>query len=695
MLFFGKQKEKKEYYFGLFLKSEEAVAFVFEVLGTDVTILAYEKCAYTNGWENIVYDIDTLVSKLEKITNAQPKQVIYFVYSYFVNPDGDLKEPYKSHIKSISRQLELRPLGYIECYEVVAAYLEKRDKAPLNVILIELDKHNVDICIYKASKKLITRTAPRTSNLIDDLSVVFNEIKDLTLLPSRLVLYDSSDLDDESVKILGHKWEKDVFIQHPRVEVIKQENLYTQLAEVFIKQLKTGGKSDVSSDIAEDLSAAPVESEIVVPAQEIASPVKEEIPVQPAAQSVITEKLGFTIDQPAAEPRKSSFKIKHPKFTIPKIKFGLPRRSFGLLLAVIGVVIIIGSLFTLEYYFHKATITVILPSKHITKELQLPILDIQTGTISASVKDTANTTGKRDVGEKAIGEVTIHNFEDASKSFTKATVIEVDGKQFTLDQDVTVASSSEVLIDGDPVKKPGKGTVKVTAKEIGPEGNMAKDKRFKIDSLSTSLYFAVNDTAFSGGTRKSVKTVAKKDIDDLKKVLTEKAKKEVADKVQAIPSSNSMLIDNLTQIKIVKTDSSHEISEEAASVTVTIDVEATYYAYDPDALKKKVAEQFTSDVPDGYKLDDRKVIYTMMEAAQTGGVVNVSLSADAVAAKSIPEDAVTDLIVGKSQDQIKNLLEKELQVFGYTFNVESPIPFMKNWTPFFKKNITVQMDTAE
>ena len=691
MLFFGKKKDKKNYYFGLFLKSEEAVSFVFEVVEGNVAILGYESCVYSNGWENIVYDIDSLLARLEKQTNTQPKQAIFFVYSYFVNPEGDLKEPYKSHVKSISRQLELKPLGYIECYEVVASYLEERDKAPLNVILVELDKKNVDVCVYKASKKIIYRSVARTGSLIDDLSSIFNEVKDLTLLPSRLVLYDSIDIDEESVKILSHKWEKDVFVQHPRVEVIKQENLYTQLAQVFIKQLNSQNSSLQSVQVVEQ-SVIPEESQaekVISGASEVAT----ESPIV-AEQISPQEKMGFVIDQPqTSSPKKNRFVVRRPKFKFPKFKMSLSGGKTSFILVIIGLLLIVGSLFALEYHFHKASVKIILPSKNLEKQISLDVSYVQTGTISATVKDSAPTTGKRDVGEKAVGQVTVHNFEDSVKVFSKGLEIEVDGRKFLLDQDVSVSSASEVLIDGDPVKKPGKASVRVTAKDIGPEGNLSKDKRFKMGTLSTSLYFAVNEAAFTGGTKKTVKTVAKKDIDDLKKILTEKAKKEVADKVQSVASNKSILIDSLTQIKITGTETSHEIAEEASQLTVAIDVEATYYAYDPDMLKQEVANQFGADVPTGYQLDQKRVSYEVTESKLEDGNVTLMLDAQAVAAKSIADDRILSLISGKTTSQVEEALKNDLQVAGFSVDVKAPVPFMKNLTPFFKKNIILSKDT--
>lgn len=691
-MFFGKKQQESDHYFAIFLKGHEAICFIFDISSGAVSIVGHTIASYTDGWENIVQDIDAGLSRLEAQTGLQPKRAIFYVYSYFVDEGGNLKEPYKSHIKSISSQLDLTPLGYIECYEVVASYLETRDKSPLNVILIELDKSNVDVCVYKSSKRVAWRTFARTSEFVQDLSVVLNELKEETLLPSRLVLYDSSNLDAESVSILGHKWEKDVFVQHPRVEVIREEDLHTQLAQVFMKQLAetTVPEHEIGEIVPNE---QPKFEEPMLPTQSIEA--AEEPEKEPEVNHDIAQaqEMGFVVDAP--QPMKKKFAL--PKFRIPKLpRFSAvklsPGKLGGVLPILIGFALILGSIAATEVYLHTASITIYVPSKELTQTFELKDVEVFSGTISATVKDTANTTGSRDEGEKAVGQVDIHNFDDSTKTFAAGETLSVDGKKFTLDQEVTVASASEVLIDGDPVKKPGKARAKVTAAEIGPESNLAKDKRFQIGSLSTSLYFAVNDAAFAGGTRKTVKTVARRDIDELVKDLTVQAKKEVSDKIQNIGESKSVLIDDLTQIKVVDTNSSHEVAEEASNVAVTLEADATYFSYDPQKLKAQIAELFTSEVPEGYTLESHNVSYAITSAENDNGVT-LTLEATAVAAQVYDNANVKSNLIAKSESEIESYVKENLKANGYELEISAPVPFFRSRMPYLGKNITLQFDT--
>jgi hypothetical protein len=55
MFFFKKNKDKKEYYFGLFLKGDEATGFVFEITDEHFSVLHHHTAPYSNGWENQGY----------------------------------------------------------------------------------------------------------------------------------------------------------------------------------------------------------------------------------------------------------------------------------------------------------------------------------------------------------------------------------------------------------------------------------------------------------------------------------------------------------------------------------------------------------------------------------------------------------------------------------------------------------------
>ncbi|MEK7551379.1 MAG: baseplate J/gp47 family protein, partial [Patescibacteria group bacterium] len=137
---------------------------------------------------------------------------------------------------------------------------------------------------------------------------------------------------------------------------------------------------------------------------------------------------------------------------------------------------------------------------------------------------TISTSGKKDIGTSAKGSVTIFNNDTDSVSIDKGTTITSSGGvKFSLDEGVKVASASGDLFSG---TKPGTTNVKVTASEIGTEGNLPSGSKFNVGTSKTVA--AKNDSAFSGGTKKSVTVVSDKDLaklrSELPKSLADKAK---------------------------------------------------------------------------------------------------------------------------------------------------------------------------
>lgn len=715
MFFNKKNKEKKEYYFGLFLKGDEATGFVFEITDEHFSVLHHHTAAYTNGWENIIQDIDDILSKLETTTRLHLKKVIFFLYSYFIDDaSSEIRQPYKNIIKNISKELDLQPLGYIECNEAVAQYLERRDKSPLNVILVEIDKTNVDICVYKGSRKVTSKTISRTLNLVDDLTTIFMEVKTQTLLPSRLVLYDSSDLDEESVKILEHKWDKEIFIQHPRVEVIKRQDLYTELGAIFSAQLRDpngSGQSVLDKGESQSLPPETMTQEPTLPPIQNVAPVTE-LPNTSPLTAVPQENMGFTItsDDDVTQPQyqtaayqgkttsnmASSFKKPaRPAFKLPlpKMSFKLPKVNILRSTFFIGLLLIIISLFLIETRFHTATLTIILPSKTVSKDLKIDDLNISTSTTSASVDGSASTTGKRDIGEKAHGEVTIHNFDLSEKQFTKGTNLEVDGIAFVLDQDVTVASGSETLEDDKKVNQAGKTKTSITAVVLGPEGNLEKGKRFQIADEPTSRYFAVNESALSGGSKKTVRTVAKKDIDDLKKSLLEKGTKQAVENIKKEQKGGAKILDSLTEAELTSAKATKEVGEESDKVGLTVQVSTTYYYFDEASLKERLASDLKKDVPADFEMDSAALSYTIQKVEKEDDTVVLSIAAKETASKKISESEVANAVKGKSKNSLAAIIKDKTNATGYKLDISSPIPVLNSLLPFLQKNIVIKTTT--
>ncbi len=147
---FKQKKVEEELYLGLLLDEEEGRGFVLSVnkLQGQVSIVDEKHFTFTNGWDGIVNDIDDLLFSLEKINSAHLDNVIYFLNSHMIENDKVIK-PYLLHIKKISQELSLKPIGYIQAHEALSLFFTDKEEIPLSAILIECNSNDIQLFLYK------------------------------------------------------------------------------------------------------------------------------------------------------------------------------------------------------------------------------------------------------------------------------------------------------------------------------------------------------------------------------------------------------------------------------------------------------------------------------------------------------------------------------------------------------------------
>lgn len=665
--FFSKNKNEVDHYLGIFLKEEDGVLMLMDTKDGKMTIREKESFTYTNGWENISNDIDEIIYRFEKKINKNIDKSIFFVYSHLVDEKvGDIKQPYLQKIKELVKSLELTALGYIECYEAVSKWIQGREEIPLTGILVELDSHDLTMFIYKGGNITHKKNVARTDNISEDLVKAMSDLKGKFLLPSRIILYNSHDLDPLVDKIISYRWDEQYFIQLPRVDIVKEDDIITGLVNVFAEQIGTK------------------KAEMAIPTQES------------------QETFGFLINKDVAEiqpelntvePQKEAFihpKATLPSLSIPKVNFKIPKVNFsflsGKLTIVAGLIIISAALFLNEYFFHKAELEIYLNSSSITKVADFTI-GYKVATASASYSQSKATTGSRQIGDPARGQVVVHSFDDGEKSFSKGTEIESAGRKFVLDTEVKVASSS--LASDGSAKLPGKSSVSVTAIEIGPEGNLGKGSRFTIADHPSGTYFAINESAFSGGSKKTVRTVSVGDQDKLEEAILNLAKKQVSPP----KGINGSLITSLTKTSLSETSYSKEVGEESNSVSLNAKARTTFYLYEKDELLDKIVEEVKDDIRPGFAIDRSLVDYKIDKTTlEDEDLVEISANVTAKTVKKVDKKEILNQVTGKHKNSLNGLKDK-LDIEGYNLTINEPIPFLNNFLPFFKQNINIIIST--
>ena len=674
--FFKKNTNEGKNFFGILLKENEGIGLVIKIKNSNFILVDQEKFTFTNAWENIAEDLDGVILRLEQRTKLKLNETIFFVYSHFVDEKTkEIKKPYLQKIKELVNNLNLKALGFIECYEAITHYLEKKEEIPLTAILMELDHSNLSTFVFKRGRLTYSKVLAHTDNVIDDLLTCFIEIKGKFVLPSRIILYDSKDLDKESTDIVTYRWSEELFVQLPRVEIIKEHELIQGLLGVFGEQVsqKISGAKFIEEKPPTEVLGFVIGGDVTKQAQ--TPSFKKDTSLKLAKPSLASISSWIS---PIINLLKSIPMVFNKKWTI-----------------ILGLILVMTALLLTEYFLHKARLTIFLSSKTIKKDINLTSDELKIESFSKSVDltDSKSTSGKKEVGEKARGSVTIHNFDDNEKLFTKGTTLETAGLKFNLDQDVKVASASVVTISGGIVKQPGKTKTNLTALEIGPQNNLGSGKQFKIDDLLTSLYFGINENAFSGGTKKEVKTVSAKDMEELRKSIQEQGKRQKLDQQDTKKNLDKKVLTDLIEFVLTEEKFGQELGEESDKLTLKSKVKATIYLYEEKELKDLITKKLTKELEKGYVLERQKLLFTINNAIKKNDRITLVIDMESKAVKDVPIGDIVRIIRGKSRKNLESSLKANFAAEGFELEINPKLPLLQNWLPFLEKNIDVKISS--
>ncbi|MDO8609014.1 MAG: hypothetical protein Q7R95_00540 [bacterium] len=685
--FLQKKSVQHQLYFGLLLKEQEGIGLIFIKEQNKMVMKTYEKFTYSNGWENLTEDVDEMLFKLEHNLKIQLKETIIFVYSHLIDEQSkEIKKPYLIKIKELIKNLDLQALGYIEAHDAVVRYLEKEEETPLTAIVFELDTSQSSIFIYKGGKLIHSQNIGRTNNVVEDLIQGVQTIKGKFLLPTRIILYDSKDLSDESTKIVSHRWSEEYFVQIPRIKIIKETQIIEGLLQLFEKQIleKNGAKEML------------MEQEIEAPKEIMGFLIGEDIMKNSKIENEELRSENIEGNNQMNEKRKSKFKMPSFSFSIPKLfKFSaLNKGGFIIRISIIlGIFIIVLALFLNEFFLHKAHITVYIPYQKLSNTLTVRgivgenqgDIRINIATISADVSNSAATTGKRDIGDKSRGKIVIHSFDDKEKTFSKGTMVTANNLKYILDDDVKIASSS--LASDGSAKLPGKGIVNVIASEIGTESNINKGQRFQIDNLSLLIFFGINESAFVGGTKRQVRTVSKIDLDSLQNKVLNIAKNQKQLQIQNAP--HEQIIADLTKINLQGINFSKEVGEEADQVSLQAKATTTYYYYDDEELKNTLIKELSKDLKLGFKIVASNIAYQISDIKIKGSDMSFTITSSTKAVKDISQKDLLKSIKGKQTSSLAEIIKNTYRAEGFKYTIDNPIPLLRNFLPLFDNNISL------
>lgn len=393
--------------------------------------------------------------------------------------------------------------------------------------------------------------------------------------------------------------------------------------------------------------------------------------------------------------------IRLPKIHIPS--FG-PK---GVLLPIFIVLLLIGALIGGAYYFYfnkvNASVIVTLTPKKVTENPDVVFTadgnnDLSNNIVAAKSVDgtldgdlTIGATGKKDVGEKAKGSVTIYNNNtDSDITLSVGSAIKSEsGLSFILDKEVTVASASGDIFSG---TKPGTTTVDVTANDIGTNYNLPSGTKFSVGN--NSFLAAKNDSAFSGGSKKTVTVVSKDDLLTLKTDLTKNLESKASGELVKQAQGDSVVLPIVLSTNIDNTKYDKNAGDEAKTVKLsgTLTYSGLSYQntdvkeFSKALLEKNYAKNMTSDentldikVNDAKKKSDKEITATL--------TINAALL------PKIDNQSIAKQISGKSVKDAEAIISHFPQVEHTTIVYTPNISFLATLFPRLPNHVTVTVSS--
>lgn len=401
-------------------------------------------------------------------------------------------------------------------------------------------------------------------------------------------------------------------------------------------------------------------------------------------------KMGLPV---ISRPHLPHIAMKTP--SMPKLFKG--RATF--LYPVAAVVIFILLIVSYYYFFEKVDVTVYLDKKGISKELTVAfakdkptsaedsVVHIDTTSVQVDGKEEQSTTGKKETGDKAKGEVTIYNKTDSSETFAKGTqVIGPNNLVFNLTEEVKIASTSSFS----PSFSSSKG--KVEADKFGKEYNIPSGSNFQIKGQSTSDYFGKNDSAFSGGTKKEVTVVSADDISSLQtKILETLSKKAMNDGTGKIGSDSQILNFPLDTSFDEKSFSKKE-GDAAESISLAATITYTLGSYKKSDLVSLAKDITAKEAPSDYSYSGKDSEIAVKDIENNEGDVSGKLVFTSVFLPQVSGDTIAAKIAGKSTEKADEIIQTDGVKDDKVVFLRS-LPFFPKILPFNKNNIIVTIQT--
>lgn len=739
-----KKKEKKDFFLALIFKPSKIAAILFEEVEGKLLILSTkeEKINVSINELNEEEIIDTCDIVISFIENSLPQNEFVtktiFGLPYDWSDNGKIKRENLSKLKKLCEELELTPLGFILSAEAAINFLQKKEGAPLSVIFIEILDGTIAVYLVRAGKIVQVQSGPLKEGYAASVEDILKQMGAGEALPSKIILLDYEDSHNIQQEFLSYQWMTNLsFLHLPQVEVFESEfenesiinGVATQMGfDIFDETTNTENQKENQEDetnesyedfgFLQDEDITEKEEEPILQTNSnfiLKHAVKEDatgvnpgrfIPREEDDLSEVLEK-----EKGKKESKFTSVSLIRQKLGIfsilSKIKPSNYFKFSSNLKIILFLIISLGLIGTFVFAYYnfilKANVSISLAKKTFKKEQQVSLLqDSSTSTKDSIIKVTSvddqeegektiPTTGKKETGDKATGEVIVYNKTDQPVSLPKGTIlIGTNSLEFELVNDSSIASTDPFSTTLSSLK------TQVQAESYGPEYNLPSNTNFSFKDYATSSYFAKNDNPFSGGTKKTIQTVAQSDIDNLANTLSSSLGDKAIDSMKGKISSDDVLLPFLISSDFIDKKYDKKVGDEGQTVRLYAKMKFSsgYYAksdldkFEKDLAGDSIPSNFYKEISSSKsELNNIKI--------NKDNKMSANLSIDSVYLPRFDLAKLKIDIKGKNKSFYDPKIKEIDGVSDYSVEFKNKISFLPELMPYNLNNIQISVKGNE
>lgn len=415
-------------------------------------------------------------------------------------------------------------------------------------------------------------------------------------------------------------------------------------------------------------------------------------------RALVKDEIGSEILPPPEEESLASPTVSRPGF---RLKFDRRLLLFFVPVFLIGV-----SALSL-YYLVTAKVTIYLDSESLAKNLEVlaqpgekslsrepPSIPASEITMSLAKSESSPSSGRKKVGEKATGKVTIYNKTTLVVNLPVGTILtkaRINGDDLRFLTKVAVTVPARVN-DAQAVSGylPGTAEVDVTAESFGSDYNLTANSNFTLAGKPTSDFVAQNLGDLGGGSERQLTVVTSDDQRKLLETTAASLKDELKKSILAKVVSGQAADEESISFELVGKSFDKGVGEEADRLTLNLEVKAKALTFWQSDLKSLAARLLTSFVPEGYELfgSDQEVEIVKTEVSLPR--LKILARAKGFIVPKIDPDEIKRKILGKGVDPARSYLNSLNKISSYSLQRTPDLSFFA-FLPFRAKNLKIEV----